>query len=125
MIKVFKGFRANRMLPLTGLCAALLLFTTCSRSNNLLLGRVEAEVGGHTVVVTDCYRTSVPAPQHLDNAGKAVFRFMPCKDADIWIRGDELTVNGRNYGRLSPSDGVLVDHGVVSIDRAGKRAATR
>ena len=34
----------------------------CSSSNNLLLGRVEAVVAGHTVVVTDCYRTSVPQP---------------------------------------------------------------
>ncbi len=39
-----------------------LLIGGCSRSNNLLLGRVEAVVAGHTVVVTDCYRTSVPAP---------------------------------------------------------------
>ena len=122
---MIKAFKAKRTLLVTGLCAAPLLFTACSRSNNLLMGRVEAEVGGHSVVVTDCYRTSVPAPQHLASAGKAVFRFMPCRDAEIWIRGDELTVNGQNYGRLNPSDSVLVDHGAVSIDRAGKRAAAR
>jgi hypothetical protein len=65
-------------------------------------------------VVTDCYRTSVPPPQKL---GDAVYRFMPCRDADILIRGDELLVNGQSYGRLNPADGVLVDHGVVSIRR--------
>jgi hypothetical protein len=96
----------------------MLLLLGCSRSNNLLLGRVEAEVGSHTVVVTDCYRTSVPPPQRLpDAAGQAVYRFMPCRDADVLIRGDELLVNGQTYGRLNPTDAVLVDHGVVSIQR--------
>jgi hypothetical protein len=96
----------------------MLLLSACSRSNNLLLGRVQAEVGSHTVVVTDCYRTSVPPPQRLpDAAGRAVYRFMPCRDADVLIRGDELLVNGRSYGRLNPADAVLVDHGVVSIER--------
>jgi hypothetical protein len=42
---------------------------------------------------------------------------MPCRDADIWIRGEELTVNGKAYGRLNPPDTVLVDHSVVSIER--------
>ena len=42
---------------------------------------------------------------------------MPCRDADVWIRGEELTVNGKSYGRLNPGDGVLVDHGAVSIQR--------
>jgi hypothetical protein len=42
---------------------------------------------------------------------------MPCRDADVWIRGEKLTVNGKSYGRLNPGDGVLVDHGVVSIER--------
>lgn len=88
-----------------------LLFSACSRSNNLFLGRVEATVGTHTVVVTDCYRISVPAPQELD---EATYRFTPCKDADVLIRGEELTVNGQSYGRLKPRDGIVVDHGVVS-----------
>jgi hypothetical protein len=102
----------------TGVLLAMLLLTACSRSNNLLLGRVQAEAGSHTVVVTDCYRTSVPPPQRLrDAAGRAVYRFMPCRDADVLIRGDELLVNGQSYGRLNPADAVLVDHGVVSIER--------
>ena len=96
------------------LLLAMLLLSACSRSNNLLLGRVQAEVGSHTVVVTDCYRTSVPPPQKL---GDAVYRFTPCRDADVLIRGDELLVNGQSYGRMNPADAVLVDHGVVSIER--------
>src|SRR5262249_28659148 len=111
----------KRTLILTG----LICITACSRKNNLLLGRVEATVGGHTVVVTDCYRTKVPEPQHLaDQAGQAVWRYTPCRDADIWIRGEQLTVNGREYGRLNPTDGVLVDHGVVSIERHGAPGAS-
>ncbi|MGB7721291.1 MAG: hypothetical protein WBL65_15395 [Bryobacteraceae bacterium] len=105
----------------SALLLALLLLSGCSRSNNLLLGRVQAEVGSHTVVVTDCYRTSVPPPQRLpDAAGRAVYRFTPCRDADVLIRGDELLVNGQSYGRLNPADAVLVDHGVVSVQRRSR-----
>ena len=104
-------------MKISALFAMVLLFG-CSRSNNLLLGRVEAEVGSHTVVVTDCYRTSVPPPQRLEDSGeREVYRFMPCRDADVLIRGDELVVNGQSYGHLNPTDAVLVDHGVVSIRR--------
>jgi hypothetical protein len=95
------------------LCAAALIFVACSRRNNLLLGRVESPVGAHTVVVTDCYRTSVPGPEQVE---ATAYHYMPCRDADVWIRGEELTVNGKSYGHLNPDDGVLVDHGVVSIE---------
>jgi hypothetical protein len=101
-----------------GLVAAMVVLVGCSRSNNLLLGRVESEVGSHKVVVTDCYRTSVSPPQKVeDTGGRAVYRFMPCRDADLLIRGDELLVNGKSYGHLNPTDAVLVDHGVVLIQR--------
>ena len=108
-------------LVVLGICLiGICLLVTCSRKNNLLMGRVEANVGSHTVVVTDCYRTRVPEPQRLsDEAGQAVWRYMPCRDADVWIRGEQLTVNGKEYGRLNPTDGVVVDHGAVSIQRHG------
>ena len=103
------------------LCLLALLLSACSRSNNLALGQVPATVGGHTVVVTDCYRTSVDPPQAVEGG----FRFTPCRDADILIRGDELVVNGQSYGRMNPTDPVLVDHGVVSINgRLAQRAAS-
>lgn len=84
----------------------------CGPSNDLFFGRVEAQVGGHDVVVTDCYRTSVPPPQKLEDGS---YRFTPCKDADVFIRGGELTVNGKAYGHLNATASVLVDHGVVSV----------
>jgi hypothetical protein len=92
----------------------LLLTAGCSRHNNLLLGRVETHVAGHRVMVTDCYRTSVPASEqiHAD-----VWRWMPCRDADIVFDHEMLTVNGISYGRINSSDGVIVDHGSVSIAR--------
>jgi hypothetical protein len=100
----------------TCLCVAAAL-TSCSRSNNLLLGEVQAQVGTHTVRVTDCYRTSVPPPERLaDAGGQASYRFMPCRDADVRIRAGELTVNGRSYGHIQQSDAILVDHGVVSVN---------
>jgi len=108
-------------LRLVALVPLLVALAGCSRSNNLLLRRVEAQVGGHTIVVTDCYRTSVPAPETVAGAnGQTDLHFMPCRDADIWIRGDQLSVNGRSYGRVGPSDGVLVDHGAVSIQAASR-----
>jgi hypothetical protein len=96
------------------LLLAALLSIACSRSNNVFMGRVEDTVAGHKIVVTDCYRTSVPAPQQPE---KAAWRWTPCRDADIWIRGDELEVNGRWYGKIGVSDAILVDHGKVSVTK--------
>jgi len=102
----------------TVLTLLALLATACTRENNVILGRVESAVGTHTVVVTDCYRTSAPAP---DQVGATDYHYLPCKDADVWIKADVLTVNGKAYGKLNPGDGVLVDHGVVSIERKQAR----
>jgi hypothetical protein len=97
------------------LFAAGLLLAACSDSNNLLLGTVSATLDAHRIVVTDCYRTEVPPPEKLNEAGVAIWRFTPCRDAAIEIRGNKLTVNGRAYGHIEPNDGVLVDHGIVSV----------
>jgi len=91
----------------------VLLAAGCSRSNNLFLGRVEATVGTHRVVVTDCYRTKVPPPEKVSGTD---YRFIPCRDADVHIRNEVLEVNGRVYGSLKPGDTVLVDHGAVSLN---------
>jgi hypothetical protein len=87
--------------------------TACSGSNNLLFGQVQATLGTHKIVVTDCYRTSIPPPQKLGDD----YRFTPCRDADVLIHAETLSVNGQPYGYLNPSDSVLVDHGVVSVNR--------
>ena len=96
---------------------------SCSRSNNLLEGRVEAQVGDHVVVVTDCYRTSVPPPRRLENTSsrQAIYQFAPCRDAVVELRGVELVVNGTSYGEVKPKDTITVDHGRVLIN---DRAAT-
>jgi hypothetical protein len=108
---------------ISGCAGVLTLLSACSRSNNLLLGRVEAAVGAHSVVVTDCYRTSVPPPLTMEDAatGKTTYRFTPCRDADVLIRGAELSVNGEPYGSIGPNDAILVDHGVVSINQREAR----
>jgi hypothetical protein len=100
---------------LTG-CGLAVLLGGCSRSNNLLLGRVEATVGEHTVVVTDCYRTSVPAPEALAGPDGSGFRFTPCRDANVEIRGGRLIVNGRSYGTIGRRDAITVDHGRVLVN---------
>src|SRR5579862_2305551 len=94
----------------------LLLTVGCNSSNNLLLGEVRAMLGSHRVRVTDCYKTSVPPVTQMGGEPR-IYRFKPCRDADIAIRGEELLVNGRSYGKLQPNDSVLVDHGVVSTQR--------
>ena len=99
-----------------GFLAALALLgigTGCSESNNVLLGEVRETLGTHRVVVTDCYRTSVPPPVR-DGAD---YIFTPCRDAGLVIRDEVLFVNGQSYGHLNPGDGVMVDHGKVSVTR--------
>jgi hypothetical protein len=94
-----------------------LSFGACSKSNNVLLGRVEEKVGSHIVVVTDCYKTGVPPPQLLKSASdKPFYRFTPCLDADVVIDGDELIVNGKSYGTIRQTDTVTVDHGRVLVN---------
>lgn len=102
---------------LLGLVCAAVLRSACSRSNNILLGRVEATVGTHAVVVTDCYRTSVPQPQRITDArgGRPCDRFTPCRDADIVIRDEALAVNGglesrEVASRLLPGIRVQIHH---------------
>ena len=106
-----------RALILGAFCLpAALVSTGCSRSNNLLLGRVEAQAGRHRVVVTDCYRFRVAPPAATAGGG---YRFMPCVDADVRIEASGLMVNGRAYGDIGPNDDILVDHGVVSVHPRG------
>ncbi len=89
-----------------------LSMVACDAGNHLLSGEVEAQAGPFHIRVTDCYRTHVDAP--VTQAG-GTYRFTPCKDADVMIRQNELIVNGRSYGQIRPGSGVLVDHGVVSV----------
>lgn len=117
------------------LCLLVLAMTVvgCSRSNNLLFGRVEAQTGKHVVVVTDCYRIRVPQPERLaDVRGERVYRFAPCRDAQVFFRGHELIVNGTSYGEVASRDAITVDHGKVLVnDRpavaagSGTRSANR
>ena len=109
------------------LLSLIAIATTCSPANNLLEGRVQAQVGNHIVVVTDCYRTSAPSPEQLDNTpdGQPTYRFAPCRDAVVELRGAELVVNGTSYGEVKPRDTIAVDHGRVLIsDRAATATAT-
>jgi hypothetical protein len=118
----------KRIIIAASLCAVALA-PACSRSNNLIEGRVESKVGTHAVVVTDCYRTSVPAPQKVEDSGTGgheTYRFTPCRDADVLIRDEELTVNDTAYGRLKQGDTITVDHGKVLInEREANASASR
>ena len=108
--------KSTAVFPLALLVVALLI-GACSKSNNILLGRVEEKVGSHIVIVTNCYKTSVPPPQLLKSASdKPFYRFTPCLDADVVIDGDQLLVNGRSYGAIKQTDTVLVDHGKVLVN---------
>ena len=107
------------------ICGLVMASSACSRSNNLLLGRVEATVGNHTVVVTDCYTTSVTPPEKVGGPGEQSYRFVPCRDADVLIRNDEMIVNGGSYGLLKQADAVTVDHGKVLINEIAAPPAVR
>jgi hypothetical protein len=103
-------------LPYSGVlgCIAFSLTSACSQSNNLFLGEVRATAGSHQIVVTDCYRFRVDPPQATPEG----YRYAPCRDADVVIRNQEAIVNGRSYGHIDPNASILVDHGVVSIEKA-------
>ena len=107
---------AKHLSLLACITAASLIATACGSDNNLLFGEVEATVASHPVTVTDCYRTSVPPPYNSGN----IWHFTPCRDADVWISNEVLSVNGRQYGTLLPGDKVLVDHGIVSVKHPGQ-----
>lgn len=108
----------RRILTVALLLATLLVFSACSRSNNLLLGRVESHIDQHSVVVTDCYRFEVPAVESLagSSADSPAWRFAPCRDAVVELNGNDLRVNGVDYGAIAPQDAITVDHGVVLIN---------
>jgi hypothetical protein len=98
------------------ICGLIMACSACSRSNNLLLGRVEATVSGHTVVVTDFYRTTVTPPEKVGGPSDQSYHFRPCRDADVLIRNNELLVNGTSFGLLKQADAVTIDHGRVLIN---------
>jgi hypothetical protein len=109
------------------LLLTILAMSACDRSNIILLGRVETKIAAHQVVVTDCYKTSVPEVEKLGETseGGSTYRWKPCRDAEIIIRAESLVVNGRLYGRLNPDDAVTVDHGRVLVNDRAAVAMTR
>ena len=107
------------------ICGLVMTCSACSRSNNWLLGRVEATVGSHTVVVTDCYRTSVKPPEKVEGPNQQAYHFTPCRDADVLIRNEELIVNGNSYGLLKQADAITVDHGKVLINEIAAAPVAR
>lgn len=92
------------------LLTAMLLLAGCAR-NNLLLGEVHADVGGHPTTVTDCFRVHLPEP----SASSDIHTWAPCRDSQISLRRGDLQVNGRHYGLISAGAPIVVDHGVVSV----------
>jgi hypothetical protein len=126
-INTTPGHLSRQQSAIYSLLACVAMLTACSRSNNLLLGRVESTVAGHSVEVTDCYRTTVPPPRQLPDLpdGKKVYEFMPCRDADVLIRADELIVNGTSYGMLKQGDVITVDHGKVLINEQAALAKSQ
>ena len=100
------------------LALSVLMAPGCAGMIDLLQGHVQGDVAGHHVLVTDCYRTDPPKPERMaDENGVAVWKYAPCRDAVIMLRGPELEVNGRAYGALGAGDEILVNHGKVSVNR--------
>ena len=100
-----------------GLCG--LLATLFGGPGSPLSGRVAAEIDGHTVIVTDCYRLRDCPVLKLEEteAGEEVYRFAPCRDTEVIIEGDRLLVNGVLYGILNPGSTVLVHENEVVVNR--------
>lgn len=100
--------------PIAALCAAaMLLSSACSRDNNVLMGQLETDMGGHRVVVTNC-RQFFGTPKPTKFAATS-YRYAPCKGSVVVIQGDTLFVNGLAQGTLAAGDTVIVDQGKVKI----------
>ncbi|MGI8654963.1 MAG: hypothetical protein ACR2LC_07075 [Pyrinomonadaceae bacterium] len=99
------------------LCSAF-VFQGCARVEGVLLGRVETKIEDHALVVTDCYR--IGGEQLIETVEKSAegvtYKYVPCRDAVIFIKRGELIVNGKSYGMLGKNDAVTVDHGKVLIN---------
>ena len=90
------------------LCVAL---SACDVQNNQLLGRVEADIDRHQVVVTHCYTKQLAKVISTDDGDS----WTPCKNAAVVIKDGTLFVNGESYGQLADGDGVLVENGKAKI----------
>lgn len=95
------------------LVAACTALSACNASNNPVVGRVEAQVAGHMVVVSECYTFRYPSVETV--GGGETQRFAPCKDAIVQIKGQTLYVNGQGYGDLKQGDRIDVRKGKVTI----------
>ena len=89
-------------------CAAL---SSCDVQNNQLLGRVEADIDRHKVVVTHCYTKQLAKVLSTDDGDS----WTPCKNAAVVIKDGMLYVNGESYGQLGDGDSVLVENGRAKI----------
>jgi len=89
-------------------CAAL---SSCDVQNNQLLGRVQADIDRHQVVVTHCYTKDLAKVLSTDDGDS----WTPCKNAAVVIKDGMLFVNGESYGKLADGDAVLVENGTAKI----------
>lgn len=89
-------------------CTAL---SACDAQNNQLLGRVEADIDRHQVVVTHCYTKDLAKVLSTDDGDS----WTPCKNAVVVIKDGMLYVNGESYGQLGEGDAVLVEDGRAKI----------
>jgi methylthioribose-1-phosphate isomerase len=89
-------------------CAAL---SACDVQNNQLIGRVEADIDRHQVVVTHCYTKQLAKVLSTDDGDS----WTPCKNAAVVIKDGMLFVNGESYGKLGDGDSVLVEDGKAKI----------
>lgn len=111
--------KVKRVTLFVNSCLVFTLFPACNSSQqNALLGKQQATVGGHTIVVNDCYRTDkAQAEIVIDDKGATVFRFAPCKDSVIEIRNQQLTINGKSYGQIEAGASVTLDHHQLLVNR--------
>lgn len=106
------AFRARGTISTATIVAiSCIALSACDVQNNQLLGRVEAEIDRHQVVVTNCYTKQLAKVVSTDEGDS----WTPCKNAAVVIKDGTLFVNGESYGQLSEGDGVLVENGRAKI----------
>ena len=93
----------------------LLLTQGCSSMNEVVWNKAETTIDGHHVVIRPCRDSYQRTETDKKTNQHHVFA---CGDkVKVEIRNDELTINGKSYGKLGGGDSVEVNREKVFINK--------
>jgi hypothetical protein len=116
-MRPFSKFHSSR--TILALISAGLLLATLGCGGFRLLNKDQSVLGAHTVAITPCgWKLENKFAGEVKDAatGKVYYKYT-CGETIVTIRDEELTVNGRSYGKLAnATDSVKVDGSRVLVN---------